>query len=97
MVHPQELAAVFRYEPQVWQYQVVHEASDSLRALIVPAPSSNLEGIRDRILGRLRQAVNEPLRLEVRFVDAIPPTPGGKRRAVVSLCGQSSEAGAPAL
>jgi phenylacetate-CoA ligase len=97
VVHPQELAAIFRFEPQVWQYQVVHATPASLRALIVPAPASDLEGIRERILTRLRQAVKEPMDLEVRFVEAIPPTPGGKRRAVLSLCGGRPEEGAPAL
>jgi phenylacetate-CoA ligase len=96
VVHPQELAAIFRFEPHVWQYQVVQEAPADLQALIVPAPASDLEGIRERILTRLRQTVKESMNLNVRFVEFIPPTPGGKRRAVLSLCGGRPEEGAPA-
>ena len=96
ILHPQAVARIFRDESQVWQYQIVQESPERLRIALVPAPEADLGSMRDRILERFRRILGEAVSLEVRFQKTIPPTAGGKSRAVLSLCAPGPKADSPA-
>lgn len=86
IIQPQALARIFRDEPRVWRYQVVQLAPTRIRIALVPAPGADLEAMKRRILAAFRRVLGGTVSLEVRYVKSIPPTPGGKTRAVLSLC-----------
>ena len=83
----------------VQQYQVVQHNLDHLEVKLVPAPGQPLDAgpyNEAQLMALLRQALGEHMRISVSFVDSIPLTPAGKRRATIShVVGLPDEAASP--
>ncbi|MCA9716518.1 MAG: phenylacetate--CoA ligase family protein, partial [Myxococcales bacterium] len=67
----------------VRESQIIQTAPDQLRVKIVKAPGYRPEDAR-ALLCALRERLGVAMRVELDFVDAIPRTPSGKLRAVIS-------------
>lgn len=77
------LDPVFKTDLPIREAQVIQEALDDVRVLVVPGPGlmdAHLEAIRSRLHDRLGAGV----RVAVEVVPAIPRGPGNKFRGVVS-------------
>lgn len=80
---PQVVEALGPAMESVVDVQVVQEADDQLRILVVQRDAPEPEDDRSRIADILEQLVGPPRRPRVDRVDAIPLTPGGKVRTLV--------------
>jgi phenylacetate-CoA ligase len=85
VLHPLVAKSIFRDVPEVWQYQIVHETPSRFCANVVAAPMADRSALRARLLSRFLQALDEEVRLEVRFVEAIDRTRSGKSRELVPV------------
>jgi phenylacetate-CoA ligase len=81
--------ALFLYaleeRPWVARYRVVQDTPDHVLVEVVPAsppPPDDVEDVRRRI----RAVLGDGCRVEVRMVEAIPLSPSGKLRTLVSQC-----------
>ncbi len=81
---PEAVAAVQPLLGRVVDFQVIQDADDRLRILVVQRDSSSLEGDRERIAAIFEQLVEPPFPPLVERVDQIELTPGGKLRTLVS-------------
>jgi hypothetical protein len=68
----------------VIDFQVIQDADDRLRILVVQRDSASLEHDRERIAAIFEQLVRPPQPPLVERVDQIELTPGGKLRTLVS-------------
>jgi phenylacetate-CoA ligase len=81
-VHPQLVRTIFTGEADVWQYQVIQEAPDSFRTLIVGG--DDRAALQARLVARFTERFGAGARVEIAFVDAIEPSRRGKVRPVIS-------------
>jgi len=81
--------ALFLYaleeRPWIARYRVVQDAPDDVRVEVVPAAPPPPAEVED-VARRLRAVLGDACRVEVRMVDAIPLSPSGKLRTLVSRC-----------
>jgi phenylacetate-CoA ligase len=87
LVHPQSARMLLRKEDEVRRYQVVQRAADDFDLALVVAPGCDRDELVRRVAGNFREQFGAGTRVDVRFVDDLPRTPGGKVRSVVSLPG----------
>jgi len=87
IVHPQALRSVFIAQPEVWQYQVVQETPTRFAAAVVAAPGADQDGLRERLATGLVARLGDPVAFDIRFVEALARTPGGKVRTIVCRYG----------
>ena len=78
------LDPVFKGDLPVREAQIIQEALDRVRVLVVPASGFGPGHVRDLRL-RLQQRLGECVEVTVEIAEKIPRGPGGKFRAVVSL------------
>ena len=67
----------------IQQFKIVQQRLDLIEILLVSAGKENSD-LFDRIAQALRSVLGDQVELSFRRVDAIPPDPSGKRRAIVS-------------
>jgi hypothetical protein len=80
-------AAVEAVKPllgDVIDFQVIQDADDRLRVLVVQRESASLERDRERIAAIFEELLGPPQPPLVERVDQIELTPGGKLRTLVS-------------
>ncbi len=68
----------------VWEYQVVQEAVDHVRVLLVASPACDRRAIRATVPRELRAILGAGTRVDFVFVDTIARTAKGKLRTIVS-------------
>jgi phenylacetate-CoA ligase len=90
VVHPMALLNIPFAEPGVWQYQIVQEAPDRFRVAVVAAPGVDRTALRERIANGLAEVLVDPAAIDVRFVEVLDRTPGGKVRAVIGWRGSAA-------
>jgi phenylacetate-CoA ligase len=73
---------VFKADLPVLEAQIVQEALDRIRVLVVPAPGWS-EATAREVADRTRERIGD-VQVDVEVVDAVPRSPNGKFRAVVS-------------
>jgi phenylacetate-CoA ligase len=83
-LHPQGLRSIFTYAADVWQYQIVQEALDRFRALVVPAADADRPALQARVRAELVKRLGPAVFVEVELVDTIECTKAGKRLGVLS-------------
>ena len=81
-VHPQRIRTIFTTETSVSQYQVVQREPD--RFSIAIEMHTRDDDLEARIRRKFSETFGE-VGVDVRFVDLIEPTQGGKVRPVVSM------------
>jgi phenylacetate-CoA ligase len=91
-LHPQLARTVFTTERDVFQYQIVQHTPNRFEVKVITAPGANQEVMKNRVEDEFRKRFGQDVQVEVRFVDSIDRTRGGKFRPVICLCRQ---AGAP--
>jgi phenylacetate-CoA ligase len=82
-IHPQAVCQVFRGIVDLWDFQIAQQADDRFEVAVVGSEACDRKTLSERLTARLAKAVGDQATIEVRFVESIPLTPGGKRRAVV--------------
>lgn len=75
---------IFIDQPHVEEGQIIQEALNQLRVLVVPKPGFDDSDERE-IIHRIHERVTPQMRVEVEKVAHIQRTPAGKLRAVISL------------
>ncbi len=73
---------VLRVLPAVESYQVIQEAPDHLRVLLVPQGQPAEIDLEAPVRDGLAELMGEGVRIEVERVEAIPVLPSGKMRAI---------------
>lgn len=86
-VHPQAMPAIFKYQQGIWQYQIVQETSARFRINLVADEAVDRSETSKRVAAELVSALGEEVQVDVQFVPAIPRTPRGKVRTVISFSG----------
>jgi phenylacetate-CoA ligase len=84
-IHPMVLPSIFKPYEGIWQYQVVQDSGTHFTVSMVADATLDRRLISEKVSVALRQETDESVQVDVRFVDAIPRTPGGKVRPVISL------------
>ncbi len=84
-VHPTAMHDVCLGHPGMVQYQVRQVAPAGFRISLVAAPDADREDVKRYVLGRFRERFGPALSAEVRFVEELERTQGGKTPAVISL------------
>ena len=84
IVPTEAVRAVFIAAGLVWQYQVVQRTPTPFTVALVVAPEADRTRLGERVAEGLAERMGEPVTIEVRFVDAIARTAGGKVRAIVA-------------
>jgi phenylacetate-CoA ligase len=83
MMHALALIYVLRAAPGIAQFKCIQHTPRNLEVQIVPDARWSDAG-REAVIGGLRARLGEPLEIELRLLDAIPPEASGKHRYVVS-------------
>lgn len=86
-VHGEYFTHLFYGRNWVRRFQLVQEAVDRLVLSIVPEPGTPPAVVAedtDAVLRETRRVMGAACRVEVRFVDEIPPSPSGKHRFTIS-------------
>ncbi|MBI5395358.1 MAG: phenylacetate--CoA ligase family protein [Verrucomicrobia bacterium] len=84
VLHPQAIRAVFFDRMGVLEYQVVHEEGVRFRVSLLTAPTCDRAATRERVAERFEEYVGAGVVTEIRFVDSIDRTAGGKFRSIIS-------------
>jgi phenylacetate-CoA ligase len=84
-LHPGAVTVAFKQKGGIWQWQVVQEDARRFSVSLVVDPQSDQQETRAQVAETLGELFGEGCEIEVRFVEAIPRTPGGKVRPVISL------------
>ena len=71
----------------VAEAQILQETAEALEVLVVRRPSYD-EASEGKLLQEFRSRLGEAIRIELRYVEAIPREPNGKFRAVKSRVGR---------
>ena len=79
--------SIMEYFLEVAAFQVVQPAREMMILRIVPAQGFS-PAVADRIITTLKEKGAADMAIEIELVDAIPLTPGGKRRFIVSEIGE---------
>lgn len=74
---------ILEYFAEIASFQVVQDEPESILLRLVPGPGFTPE-IPARVVSELRSHGATGIDIDVELVDDIPPTPGGKRRFIVS-------------
>lgn len=75
----------------VERYLFLQESRERLDLLVVPRPGADLPA--DVLRGRVEERLEEPIEVGVRFVDALPEQPPGKRRNLIRRLDATDDAG----
>ncbi len=82
-VFTQQIRTIFTDETQVWQYQIVQEATDRLRVALVAAEDADRPAIVGRVVAGFARVVGSAVAVQVEFVDTVERTADGKLRVVL--------------
>lgn len=82
-IHPITFAEVVYHEKDLWQHQVVHFSENEFEVFLVAAPWADKAAMKQRLTAEFEKWFQGTIRFQLRFVDQIEMTPGGKQRAVV--------------
>ena len=85
LIHPQVMPRLFKYEEQVWQWQVVQQTRTHFRVTLVAAEACNHQNARERIAAGFARTFGEDVEVDIHFVESIERTAAGKVRPVVSM------------
>lgn len=85
-LHPQAVRTVFTTEAEVFQYQIVQHTPSRFDVKVITAPGADQAVIKTRVKKEFRTRFGPDVQVEVRFVDSIDRTRGGKFRPVICLC-----------
>ncbi|MGH8799237.1 MAG: phenylacetate--CoA ligase family protein, partial [Casimicrobiaceae bacterium] len=83
IVHPQGIRSLFNEERLIWEYQVEHVTDTHFRIALLAAPSCDRQATQERVVTKLEQVLGRAV-VDVRFVDALDRTIGGKFAPVIS-------------
>jgi len=84
LIHPQVVPRLFKYEEQIWQWQVVQETRTHFRVALVAAEACDYQNTRERIAAGFARTFGEDVEVDIHFVESIERTAAGKVRPVVS-------------
>jgi len=79
---------IFKEQLDVAEAQILQETERALDVLLVRRPSYD-EASEEKLLAEFRSRLGEAIRIDLRYVDAIPREPNGKFRAVKSKVGRT--------
>ncbi|TMC48551.1 MAG: phenylacetate--CoA ligase family protein [Chloroflexi bacterium] len=82
-INPLSACVAFRKEAEVWRFRLTQRAPGDFRVAVVVAPDADRSEMTTRLRGRLQANLGTDAQVEIEFVDAIEPLPGGKHKAVV--------------
>ena len=82
-LHSQRLRSILGPETLLWEFQVVQEAADHVRVLLVKAAEADAHVVAERVGPEIRDALGHDVRVDLVFVDAVERTAGGKVRTIV--------------
>ncbi|HEX7586847.1 MAG TPA: hypothetical protein VF478_00885, partial [Anaerolineae bacterium] len=85
VVHAQQIRQVFLPEAVILQFQVIQESLTAWRALVVTPNDADRPAMARRIIDRCAAAFGDVLAVDVRFVDRVEMTAGGKINPVVRM------------
>jgi phenylacetate-CoA ligase len=85
LVHPEVLRTLFGDEEQIWSYQVVQRAIGRFDVAVVPHAGSDREEMRARLARKFGGRFGDATTVQIRFVEALPRTPGRKIRPVIAI------------
>lgn len=83
-VHFSLISPTITERGDVWQYQMVQEASDRLVIKLRAAPECDREALTSALTTACQRTLGEAMRVKTHFVDEIPRTAGGKVRYVIN-------------
>jgi len=89
IIHPDAVHNIFRYEEQIWQYQVVQQTSTHFTVAIVAAERCDRQQTKERIADKFIRTFSENVTVDISFVDSIDRTQAGKFRTVLSVVQRS--------
>jgi phenylacetate-CoA ligase len=84
-VNPWTVEKIFFAQEHLWQHQVVQESPDRLRVLVVVAPEADRERLTAEVLEGLRRVCGDAITVDLRLVEEIPRSAGGKFRPIIAL------------
>jgi len=82
-VHPVTFLEVLDYEKAIWQHQIVEQEDGSFDILLVTDPSADREKMVRRLEEEFGRWFQGRIRYQIRFVDKINLTRGGKQKTMV--------------
>lgn len=84
IVHPLTVKTIFIEEPSIRQYQIVQHSATRFSANVVVGPAVDRGELKRRLEAALSEHMGGEAGTDVRFVDAIDRTAGGKFRTLIS-------------
>ena len=87
-LHSYAVWPILSHEPAFLQYQLIQRRLEEFTLRIAPRPRSDVRTVVAGVIPRLRRLLGD-VRIEVEFDEPPLAGSGEKRRAVVSLCGDS--------
>ena len=85
LIHPQVMPRLFKYEEQIWQWQVVQETRTHFRVALIAAETCNHQETKERVAAEFARSFGEDIEVDIHFVESIERTAAGKVRPVVSM------------
>ncbi len=86
-VHPLAVRTLFTEEDEVRQYQVVQDGPREFRVALVTSPGAEREALSDRMRRKFAERLGADVQIQVRYVEDVERTPGGKVRPFVRRWG----------
>ena len=80
---PIRFAEAVYHEKDLWQHQVVQKSGNEFELFLVADPAADKDAMKNRLIDEFEKWFQGKIRVDMRFVDHIELTPGGKQRAVV--------------
>jgi len=81
--HPITFSEAVCMEKDIWQHQAVQKEGNKFDLFLVTDPEADRQAMERRLCKEFEKWFSGKLRVDIRFVDRIEPTPGGKHRALV--------------
>lgn len=80
------LNEIFKGEPDIWQYQTVHQEPRQVELRLVTREGTDHAGLGARMQQQMNELLQSEATVKVVFVDRVERTPAGKVRQVISRC-----------
>jgi phenylacetate-CoA ligase len=91
LVHPQAVVKIFKNVQGLWQWQVVQETPTCFCVHLVTAEACDRQAARQEIEAEFVRVFGEGTTVDIRFVNTVQRTAGGKVRSVVSRRAQTDK------
>jgi len=84
-VHPVTFLEVLDYEKAIWQHQAVQKSGHEFDVLLVVDPNADRDAIERGLHKGFENWFAGRISVDIKFVERIEPTPGGKHRSLVPI------------